>query len=218
MLAIVGPSAAGKSTLARLIVGLWKPNLGTVRLDGADISAWPRARLGPHVGYLPQDVELFAGTVSQNIARMGEVDSEAVVEAGKRANVHELVLRLPQGYDTPIGEGGAFLSAGQRQRVALARALYRSPKLVVLDEPNSNLDVEGEAALAEAVRRMRQEGVTLVIVTHRSRLLGAMDRILILRDGVMEKFGTPAEVMAPAGPRPAEPRTSVITGGFQPKA
>jgi PrtD family type I secretion system ABC transporter len=218
MLAVVGPSAAGKSTLARLIVGLWKPTMGTVRLDGADISAWPRSRLGPHIGYLPQDVELFAGTVSQNIARMGEVDSAAVVEAGKRANVHELVLRLPQGYDTPIGEGGMYLSAGQRQRVALARALYRQPRLVVLDEPNSNLDVEGEAALEEAVRRMKQEGVTLVIVTHRSRLLTAMDRILILRDGVMEKFGPPSEVMARGGPRPAEPRTSVITGGFQPKA
>jgi PrtD family type I secretion system ABC transporter len=217
MLAIVGPSAAGKSTLARLIVGLWKPAMGAVRLDNADIAAWPRARLGPYVGYLPQDVELFAGTVSQNIARMGEVDSAAVVEAAKRANVHEMVLRLPQGYDTPIGEGGSFLSAGQRQRVALARALYGGPRLVVLDEPNSNLDVDGEAALTEAIRRMKTEAVTLVIVTHRARLLTVMDRILLLRDGVIEKFGSPAEVLAPAGPRGPEAKPAVIAGQIQPR-
>jgi PrtD family type I secretion system ABC transporter len=217
MLAVVGPSAAGKSTLARLIVGLWKPVVGTVRLDNADIAAWPRARLGPYVGYLPQDVELFAGTVSQNIARMGEVNSAAVIEAGKRANVHDMVLRLPQGYDTPIGEGGMFLSAGQRQRVALARALYGSPMLVVLDEPNSNLDIEGEAALAEAIGRLKADGVTLVIVTHRSRLLTGMDRILLLRDGVMEKFGPPAEVLVRAAPREAEARSAVIAGQIQPR-
>jgi PrtD family type I secretion system ABC transporter len=215
-LAIVGPSAAGKSSLARLIVGLWKPNMGTVRLDNADIATWPRKRLGPYVGYLPQDVELFAGTVAQNIARMGEVNSAAVVEAGKCAHVHDLVLRLPQGYDTPIGEGGMFLSAGQRQRVALARALYGSPRLVVLDEPNSNLDIEGEAALAEAVAGLKASGVTVVIVTHRSRLLTSVDRILLLRDGVIEKFGSPAEVLARAAA--AEARPAVVAGQIHPKA
>jgi PrtD family type I secretion system ABC transporter len=217
-LAIVGPSAAGKSTLARLIVGLWKPLSGTVRLDDADIAAWPRERLGPYVGYLPQDVELFAGTVSQNIARMGEVDSAAVVEAAKWARVHEMILRLPQGYDTPIGEGGTFLSAGQRQRVALARALYGKPCLVVLDEPNSNLDAEGETALIEAIRRMKAEGVTLVIVTHRGRLLTVMDLILVLHDGVIEKLGPPSEVLARLGQRVAEGQPAVVAGQIQPKS
>jgi len=215
-LAIVGPSAAGKSTLARLIVGLWKPLSGTVRLDNSDISSWPRQRLGPYVGYLPQDVELFAGTVSQNIARMGEVNSTAVVEAGNWAGVHEMVLRLPQGYDTPIGEGGAFLSAGQRQRVALARALYGSPRLVVLDEPNSNLDAEGEGALIEAIRRMKAEGVTLVIVTHRSRLLTVMDQILVLHDGAVQKMGPPSEVLARLARSPAG-QPAVVAGQIQPK-
>lgn len=216
-LAIVGPSASGKSTLARLIVGLWKPVVGTVRLDRADIAAWPRARLGPYVGYLPQDVELFAGTVSQNIARMGEVDSDAVIGAARRARVHELILHLPQGYDTQIGEGGAILSAGQRQRIALARALYGKPRLVVLDEPNSNLDVEGEAALIEAIREMKADGVTLVIVTHRSKLLIAMDRILVLREGVIEKFGPPAEVLASIRRRAPEAPPGVIAGQIVPR-
>ena len=216
-LAIVGPSAAGKSTLARLIVGLWKPAVGVVRLDGADISSWPRERLGPYVGYLPQDVELFSGTVSQNIARMGDVDSAAVIEAARQAHVHELILRLPQGYDTPIGEAGAFLSAGQRQRVALARALYGKPKLVVLDEPNSNLDGEGEAALIEAIRRMKAEGTTVIIVTHRGRLLTGMDRILVLREGMIEKLGTPAEIFAAAPRRTVEGSPSVVAGQIVPR-
>ncbi|MDP2241533.1 MAG: type I secretion system permease/ATPase [Burkholderiales bacterium] len=217
-LAIIGPSASGKSTLSRLIVGLWKPAVGTVRLDGADIAAWPRQRLGPYVGYLPQDVELFAGTVSQNIARMGEVDSAAVIDAARRANAHDLILHLAQGYDSHIGEGGAFLSAGQRQRVALARALYGKPRLVVLDEPNSNLDAEGEAALIEAIRSMKADGVTLVIVTHRSTLLSAMDRILVLREGLIEKFGPPSEVLKPGRPRGPGDQPAMVAGQIQPKA
>ncbi|MGH8696325.1 MAG: ATP-binding cassette domain-containing protein, partial [Burkholderiales bacterium] len=184
------------------------------RLDGANIAAWPRDQLGPHVGYLPQDVELFAGTVSENIARMGEIDSTAVIDAAQRANAHELILRLPQGYDTPIGEGGAFLSAGQRQRVALARALYGEPRLVVLDEPNSNLDKDGEDALLEAVRRMKAGGVTVVVVTHRPSLLAAMDRVALLRDGAIEKLGALSDIMAEARrPAPAA-GASVITGQF----
>lgn len=216
-LAIVGPSASGKSTLARLIVGLWKPMVGTMRLDGADIAAWPHQLLGPYVGYLPQDVELFAGTVSQNIARMGEVDSPAVIDAAQRARAHDLILHLPQGYDTHIGTDGAFLSAGQRQRVALARALYRNPRLVVLDEPNSNLDAEGEAALMDAIRQMKADGVTVVIVTHRSTLLSAMDRILVLREGVIEKFGPPSEVLSVVRTRSADGQPAVVAGQILPK-
>ena len=215
-LAIVGPSAAGKSTLARLIVGLWKPLAGHVRLDNADIFAWPRERLGPYVGYLPQDVELFAGSVSQNVARMGEVNSTAVVEAAKWAGVHEMILRLPQGYDTAITLGVDLLSAGQRQRVALARALYGSPRLVVLDEPNSNLDAEGEAALMEAIRRMKAKRVTLVVVTHRSRLLTVMDQILVLQDGAIERIGPPSEVLARITRSPAG-QPAVVAGQIQPK-
>ena len=208
-LAVVGPSAAGKSTLARLIVGLWKPLAGAVRLDGADIAAWPRDRLGPYVGYLPQDVELFAGTVSENIARLGEIDSAAVIEAATRANAHELILRLPKGYDTPIGEGGSFLSAGQRQRVALARALYGDPRLVVLDEPNSNLDADGESALLEAVRKLKAERRTVLVVTHRPLLLAAMDKVLLLREGSIERLGLVSEVMG--GVRSVHPEAGPAT-------
>jgi PrtD family type I secretion system ABC transporter len=195
-LGVIGPSASGKSTLARLIVGVWKPASGTVRLDGADVAAWPRVDLGPYIGYVPQDVELFAGTVAQNIARMDEPDAARVVKAAQDAQVHELILRLPKGYDTEIGDGGSALSPGQRQRLALARALYGTPRLVVLDEPNANLDHEGDEALLRTLQRLRSEKVTVVLVAHRPSLLGTADRLLVLRDGAVDLFGSRAEVLA----------------------
>jgi ABC-type protease/lipase transport system fused ATPase/permease subunit len=194
-LAVIGPSAAGKSTLARLLIGVWTPTAGTVRLDGANVAHWPRKDLGPWIGYVPQDVELFDGSVADNIARLGEVDSEAVVAAAKRANAHDMVLTLPQGYETPVGEHGARLSPGQRQRVALARALYGNPRLVVLDEPNSNLDGAAEIALAQAMSTLRNEGVTSVVVTHRPSLIAHVDKILVLDSGRVQQFGPAGEVM-----------------------
>jgi len=193
-LAIIGASGAGKSTLARLLTGLWAPNAGTVRLDGVDLAQWPRQELGPWLGYLPQDVELFPGTVADNIARLGEVDADKVVLAAQRAGVHALILGLPQGYDTQIDGMGVMLSPGQRQRIALARALYGDPKLLVLDEPNSNLDGAGELALADALKALKGL-VTVVVVTHRSTLVQHMDKMLVLEAGRVQHFGTVAEVM-----------------------
>lgn len=195
-LGIIGPSAAGKSTLLRLVVGTWQPLAGAVRLDGADVAAWPRASLGPRIGYLPQDVELFPGTVAENIARLDEPDAAAVIRAAQAAHVHDLVLRLPRGYDTPLGEAGLALSPGQRQRIALARALYGAPRVVVLDEPNANLDHDGDMALLQTLRRLKEEGVTVLIVAHRPSLLSGVDKLLVLREGLVDAFGPRAEIMA----------------------
>lgn len=195
-LGLIGPSASGKSTLVRLAIGLWKPSSGAVRLDGSDVAAWPRERLGPHLGYLPQDVELFSGTVAENIARLAEPDAAEVIRAARRAHVHELILRLPKGYDTDIGEGGQTLSPGQRQRIGLARALYGRPRLVVLDEPNANLDHEGDAALLRALQTLKEEGVTVIIVAHRPSLLRGVDKLLVLREGAVDMWGSRADVLA----------------------
>ena len=195
-LAIVGPSASGKSTLVRALIGVWPLLRGIVRLDGADIAQYDRTELGKYLGYLPQDVELFDGTVAENIARMTVVDSEAVVKAARLAGVHDLILQLPNGYDTRIGQGGQSLSGGQRQRIGLARAVYGNPRLVVLDEPNSNLDHAGEAALAEAMTVLRATGATIIVVTHRPSILTGMDKILVMNNGAMERFGPREDVMA----------------------
>lgn len=194
-LAIIGPSAAGKSTLARLLTGVWASSTGTVRLDGIDVAYWPRADIGPHIGYVPQDVELFDGSVAENIARLGQVDGESVVAAAVRAHAHDMIVGLAQGYDTQVGEHGLRLSPGQRQRVALARALYGNPRLVVLDEPNSNLDGGGEVGLARAVSGLRDDGVTTIIVTHRPSLIAHVDKILLMDAGRVKRFGPASEVM-----------------------
>ena len=205
-LGIVGPSASGKSCLARALLGIWPAYSGKVRLDGADIAAWNRTELGPFVGYLPQDIELFDGSISNNIARFGDIDPEKVVEAAKTAGVHDLILRLPQGYDTLIGGSGGILSGGQRQRIGLARAIYGMPKYLVLDEPNSNLDDQGERELVEAIRRIKAGGATVIVITHRTMVLQCVDKILVMRDGAAHSFGPRDQVLAAlANPQEKKP-------------
>ena len=193
---VIGPSASGKSTLARAMLGVWQPQHGTVRLDGADISQWDKNELGPYIGYLPQDIELFEGTISDNIARFGEVAPDKVVLAARQAGVHEMILQLPNGYDTLIGSTGINLSGGQRQRIGLARALYGQPRLIVLDEPNSNLDEVGERALARAIAALKETGSTIFVITHRTNILSQVDMLLVLREGVVTQFGPTKTVMA----------------------
>lgn len=196
--AIVGPSGAGKSSLVRHLLGVWRPLAGHVRFDGADFHHWDRDRLGQLLGYVPQDVELFAGTVAQNIARFGTLDAKKIVYAAKQAGVHDLIQSFAEGYNTEIGEGGCHLSAGQRQRIALARAFYNDPVLVVLDEPNSNLDSAGDKALADAIRLAKRKKQTVVFVTHKPNLLSLADKALVLNAGRQKGFGPASELMRPS--------------------
>jgi len=226
VLAVVGPSASGKTTLARLLVGLWPAASGKVRLDGVDVFGWDKAELGPHLGYLPQGVELFDGTLAENIARFGEIEMLKVQAAARAIGLHEAILALPQGYDSPVGREGAMLSGGLRQRVGLARAIYGNPKFVVLDEPNSSLDEAGDAALASAITELKAGGTTLVIMTHRDSVLAVADKMLLLQDGQNRAFGPRDEVLAalakahaaqakPAGPAATPAATAAQQGrGF----
>ena len=196
VLGVIGPSGAGKSTLARHIVGVLAPSAGAVRLDGSDVSVWARTTLGQHLGYLPQDIELFADFIAANISRFQEGEDKEAILAAQMAGVHDMIVRLPNGYDTQVGEGGAILSGGYRQRIGLARAVYGNPSLVVLDEPSSNLDADGDAALTDCIMQLKQRGTTVVIISHRPSTIGVVDKILVLRDGVAEMFGPRAEVMS----------------------
>lgn len=193
---IVGPSAAGKSTLVRTIMGIWPPQHGVVRMDGADIHSWDKHALGPYVGYLPQDIELFEGSISENIARFDKVDPDKVVQAAQMAGVHEMILMLPDGYDTVIGSEGVNLSGGQRQRIGLARAIYGNPRLIVLDEPNSNLDDVGERALGVALQKLKETGATVFIVSHRPNILSRLDRVLVMSGGTISLYGERDRVIA----------------------
>lgn len=206
VVAVVGPSAAGKTTLARLLVGLWPASNGKVRLDGVDVYTWDKSELGPHIGYMPQGVQLFDGTIADNIARFGLIDMGKVEAAANAVGLHALILAMPNGYQTQVGREGGVLSGGQRQRIALARALYDDPVFVVLDEPNSSLDDAGDAALAQGIRYMKSRGTTFVIMTHRTSILAVTDKILVLRDGQMQSFGPRDEILAALN-QPAQPTT-----------
>jgi PrtD family type I secretion system ABC transporter len=217
-LGLIGPSGSGKSTLARVLTGWLRPTRGVVRLDGADIADWPRADLGPYLGYVAQEAQLFDATVAENIARLGDSASEAVIDAARRAHAHELILQLPDGYDTRVGAGGITLSGGQRQRIALARALFGSPRLVILDEPNAALDAAGEQALLEAMQELKRSGVTLIVVSHRPSLLAQVDKLLVLNAGRMERFGPRVQIMqrvAPMAAARAHAVPQLVVGGVR---
>jgi ATP-binding cassette subfamily C exporter for protease/lipase len=193
VVAIVGPSGAGKSTLARCLIGIWPQTEGQVLLDGHPVQEWSREELGMHIGYLPQDIELFDGTLAENIGRFGEVDPEKVIVATKCTGIHEMILRLPKGYDTPVGQVGGLLSGGQRQRVGLARAIYGNPALLVLDEPNANLDEAGLEALVRMIKALKNLGTTIFMVVHQRNLLSVADRVLVLEDGAISQLGQLAQ-------------------------
>jgi PrtD family type I secretion system ABC transporter len=213
VLGVIGPSGSGKTSLLRALVGVWQPVRGSVRLDGATMDQWAVDEIGRHIGFMPQDVELFDGTVAQNIARFDpDASDEDILAAAKAADVHDLIVRLPQGYDSPLGTYGSNLSAGQRQRIALARALYRDPFLIVLDEPNSNLDGEGEAALAKAIAGAAARGAIVILVAHRPSALAGANRILYMAEGRMRLFGPREEVLAKLAVRPAVTAAPVPAG------
>ncbi|WP_447955925.1 type I secretion system permease/ATPase [Vreelandella sp. EE7] len=219
---IIGPSAAGKSTLARVLLGIWPTQVGDVRLDGGVITQYNRDEIGPYIGYLPQDIELFDGTISENIARFGEIDSTKVVEAARKAGVHEMILELNDGYDTVISSTSGALSGGQRQRVGLARALYGNPVFVVLDEPNANLDEAGERALSETITQLKTEGVTLFVISHRTNVLKNMDKLLVMKEGQVSMFGPRDQVLAQFAKKSNKQvsqqhsaRLSAVSGGRQ---